>query len=300
MASNKKINVPISALPSHEIYALLDTIESDDEEDIENFMNDSDTEFIDESGIEVLDNSSCESRTASGTYIIQTTTPIEAVVRAVEPEDESEDDALPLSNLVSEKKFNWKWRKQYNPTAVKACTLAEEGILNIVFESPSPLQIFSETVGLEGLLTLIKTESERYAEQSVRTFQTSTAEISAFLGKNILMGIHKLPSMKDYWSVEEGLGNILIQNTMTRSRFLEILQNLHFANNLQELPPKESESYDRAWKLRPLFEHLGHHFKQACQPESHQSVDEHMCKFKGKSMMRQYMKNKPIKWGFKF
>ena len=25
-----------------------------------------------------------------------------------------------------------------------------------------------------------------------------------------------------------------------------------------------------------------------------------MCKFKGKSMMRQYMKNKPIKWGFKF
>ena len=59
MASNKKINVPISALSSDEIYALLDTIESDDEEDIENFMNDSDTEFIDESGIEVLANSSC-------------------------------------------------------------------------------------------------------------------------------------------------------------------------------------------------------------------------------------------------
>ena len=34
------------------------------------------------------------------------------------------------------------------------------------------------------------------------------------------------------------------------------------------------------------------------QPEAHQSIDEHMCKFKGKSM-RQHMKNKPIKWGFK-
>ena len=84
------------------------------------------------------------------------------------------------------------------------------------------------------------------------------------------------------------------------NQVLKILQNLHFANNLQELPLKESESQDRAWKLRPLFEHLEHHFKQACQPESHQSVDEHMCKFKGKKMMRQYMKNKPIKWGFKF
>ena len=36
------------------------------------------------------------------------------------------------------------------------------------------------------------------------------------------------------------------------------------------------------------------------QPEAHQSIDEHMCKFKGKSIIRQYMKNKPIKWGFKF
>ena len=52
MASNKKINVPITSMSSDEIYALLDTIESDDEEDIENLMNDSDTEFIDESLIE--------------------------------------------------------------------------------------------------------------------------------------------------------------------------------------------------------------------------------------------------------
>ena len=69
----------------------------------------------------------------------------------------------------------------------------------------------------------------------------------------------------------EGLGNSLIQKAMTRARFLEILQNIHFADNHKELPPKESEEYD-----------------------------EHMCKFKGKSIMRQYMKNKPIKWSFKF
>ena len=36
------------------------------------------------------------------------------------------------------------------------------------------------------------------------------------------------------------------------------------------------------------------------QPEAHQSINEHMCKFKGKSIMRQYMNNKAIKWGFKF
>lgn len=30
-----------------------------------------------------------------------------------------------------------------------------------------------------------------------------------------------------------------------------------------------------------------------------QSIDEHMIKFKGHNIMKQYIKNKPIKWGFK-
>lgn len=295
MASNKKINVPISSLSSDQIYAVLDAIESDDEEDIENLMNDSDTEFVDQSVLENADLESdfltIEPRAHVESNIIQTTTPIEAVVRIAEPD--------PLCNLATTKVFDWKWKKQYKKPTTKTCTLTEEGIVNIRLENPSPLQVFSETIGLAGLLTLIKTESERYAGQNGRVFQISPDELSAFLGINILMGINQLPSMKDYWSVEEGLGNPLIQKAMTRTRFLEILKNVHFADNLQELP-KDSESYDRAWKLRPLFIHLQTHFLKTLQPESHQSVDEHMCKFKGKSLMRQYMKNKPIKWGFKF
>ena len=47
MASNTKINISISDLSSGEIYALLDSLESDHEEDIDNLMNDSDTEFVD-------------------------------------------------------------------------------------------------------------------------------------------------------------------------------------------------------------------------------------------------------------
>ena len=93
---------------------------------------------------------------------------------------------------------------------------------------------------------LLKTKSERYAEQNGRMFQTTLEELCAFLGINILMGIHKLPKMRDYWLVDEGLRNTLIQKTMTRDRFFEILQNLDFADNLQKLPPKESETFDRA------------------------------------------------------
>ena len=72
---------------------------------------------------------------------------------------------------------------------------------------------------------------------------------------------------------------------------------MHFSDNLQNLPSRDSEQYDRAWKLRTLLDHLLKHFQEAMQPESHQSIDGHMCKFKGKRLMRQYMKNKAIKWG---
>ena len=114
------------------------------------------------------------------------------------------------------------------------------------------------------------------------------------------MGINKLRTMESYWSVDDDFGNLLIQKAMTRARFLEKLQNIYFADKHKELPPKESEEYDGAWKLRPLFDHVGKHFQDMLQPEAHQSIDEHKCKFKGTSIMRQYMRNKPIKWGFKF
>ena len=147
---------------------------------------------------------------------------------------------------------------------------------------------------------MIKVESERYAAQNGRVFQTTNNELAAFLSINILMGINRLPTIKDFWPVKEGLGNPLIQKVMKRVRFWEIFQNMHFADNLQNLPPRNREQYDRAWKLRPLFDHLLKHFQEQMQPESDQSIDEHMCKFKGKSLMYQYMKSKPIKLGFKF
>ena len=160
-----------------------------------------------------------------------------------------------------------------------------EGVVNMQTENVTPFEAFSKCIGLPGLLSMIKIEYERYAAQSGRQFQISEEEFCAFLGVNLLMGINKLPTMKSYCSVDEGLGNSLIQKIMTRARFLEILQNIDFADNHKELPPKESEEYDHAWKLRPLFDHLGKYFQDMLQPEAHQSIDEHMHKFKNKTYL---------------
>ena len=81
---------------------------------------------------------------------------------------------------------------------MKKCSLAKEGIVNINCENSSLFQVFTETIGLEGLLALIKIESERYAAQNWRVFQTTNDELAAFLGINILMGINRLPAITDF------------------------------------------------------------------------------------------------------
>ena len=249
MASNKKINIPISSLSFDEIYVLLNSIESD-EEDIENLMYDSDTEFVDRSVVENKDSDIHVDEEPESTSkdahsnLIPTHLPIEAVVRQNIPEEEPSDDE-PLITLAKQKEPVSKWRKRFAKTPLQPCSLKEEGVVNMQTKNVTPFEAFSRCIGLPGLLSAMKIESERYAAQNGRQFQISKEEFCAFLGVNLLMGINKLPIMKSYWSVDEGLGNSLIQKARTRARFLEILQNIYFADNHKELPPKESEEYDR-------------------------------------------------------
>ena len=81
---------------------------------------------------------------------------------------------------------------------------------------------------------------------------------------------------------------------MTRARFQSILQNLHFSSN-----DNDNET-DKSYKIRPAIEHLNKVFAESLSNSPFQSLAKHMCKFKGRSRMKQYIKNKRIKWGFKY
>ena len=156
-------------MTSDKICVLLDTIESDDEEDIENLMNNSDMEFI---GKLLIENGGSKSGLSLSTSCLDieshssdpnTPTLIEAVVQISQPDSDS-DDNVPLSSLqVPKADKEWKWRKQFRRAYVEKCVFAEDGVVNIDVQDPSPMQVFAKTVGLEGLLSLLKTESDRYA-----------------------------------------------------------------------------------------------------------------------------------------
>ena len=238
-------------------------------------MNDFDTEFVERSVVENKDSDMHVDEEPESTSndahsnLIPTYLPNQAVVRQDVPEEESSDDE-PLITLAKQKEPVWNRRKRFAKTPLQPCSLKEESVVNMQTENVTPFEAFSKCISLPGLLSMMKIESERYAAQNGRQFQISEEEFCAFLGVNLLIGINKLPTMKSCWSVDEGLGNSLLQKAMTRARFIEILQNIHFADNHKELLRKESEEYDRAWKLRPLFDHLGKHFQDMLRPEAHQ------------------------------
>ena len=156
MASNNKINVPITSMSSDEIYALSDTIDNDDEEDIENIMNDSDSKFIDKL---LIENSGSKSDLSLSTSCLDienhlsdpnAPAPIETVVRTSQPGPDSLDN-IPFNSLqVPKADKEWKWRKQVKREYVEKCVFAEDGIVNIDVQDPSPMQIFAKTVDLEG------------------------------------------------------------------------------------------------------------------------------------------------------
>ena len=108
------------------------------------------------------------------------------------------------------------------------------------------------------------------------------------------MSISKPPNVKCYWSVDSYLSNDGVRNAMTRNRFMNILQNLHFADN------QTADKSDKAYKMRFVINHLNKAFQDAMSDAERQSVDEHMTKFKGRMSCKQYMKKKPIKWDLKW
>ena len=65
------------------------------------------------------------------------------------------------------------------------------------------------------------------------------------------------------------------------------------------LEPPTSPNYDKLGKVRPVLTYLQARFSEVYTPGRELAVDEVMIKFQGRSSLKQYMPQKPIKRGIK-
>ena len=80
-------------------------------------------------------------------------------------------------------------------------------------------------------------------------------------GFAILMGINRLPEIRDYWSTDENLRYAPIANRITRDRFEEITRYLHFADN-EKVPSRGEDGYSRLQKVDPIISSLKDRFNR--------------------------------------
>ena len=148
----------------------------------------------------------------------------------------------------------------------------------------------------ESLTSLITLETNRYAQQKMRPnwVDVTVDETWTFLGILILMGIHRLPRINNYWSKDSLLGVSPIQEAMRLKRFWAIWSNLHLVDN---------EKVDRSGgpyrKVKPVLDVLSETFLKQYSPSQELSVDESMIKYKGRCKGKVRMPKKPIKLGYK-
>ena len=96
------------------------------------------------------------------------------------------------------------------------CALKAEVTIDPLPEHHTPFDIFSAVTDIENLIKLTVFESNLYAQQKEREFETNEQEMRAFLGISYVMSINKLSTIKSYWEYGQYVGDEGIRNVMSR------------------------------------------------------------------------------------
>lgn len=160
----------------------------------------------------------------------------------VQSDSDSESD-IPLSELARNIKANATINQAYKPpkwsrykdSIASARSVFEEacGPADFVkhLDTPQPGNLFRLFL-TDDLIEHTVFQTNLYAEQThlqsgKQYLPYNKSEIELFLGLNLIMGIKRLPSYRDYWSSALDLHDPYVSFKMTVNRFGWLLSNFH-------------------------------------------------------------------------
>jgi Transposase IS4 len=167
------------------------------------------------------------------------------------------------------------------------------GSIHLLRSTTSALHFFQLFLPLP-LITHIVSCTNEYANSKniVDWIATDTSELYCFLGLLIYMGIDPLPQLPMYWSYF--YSHSFVTSAISRDRFQQLLRCFHVSTLAQQ-----QQNNDRLKKVRWFSQRLQQIFSSHYFPSQKLTVDEAMVPFKGRSQIKQYIPQKPTKWGYK-
>ncbi|XP_045110881.1 piggyBac transposable element-derived protein 2-like [Portunus trituberculatus] len=163
-------------------------------------------------------------------------------------------------------------------------------------DNVSPLELFEKLMN-PNIYDYIVKETVRYASSSKNMcdFTFTVDELKIFIGILLFSGYHKVPSERDYWSTDKDLGVQIIQKAMSRNRYKLLKSVIHFCNNEEA----KDNTHDKGFRIRSLFSLVKESFQQFGVFEECLSVDEMIVKYYGHNSLKQFIRGKPIRFGYK-
>lgn len=96
-----------------------------------------------------------------------------------------------------------------------------------------------------------------------------------------------------YWETREDTGNSFAKKAISKKTFVSVIRNTYFVERV------DPDKNDRFWKVRPLFKQLNKASKAYVKQSREVSVDEGMVKYFGPHPLKQYIRGKPVRFGYK-
>ncbi|KAL1005037.1 hypothetical protein UPYG_G00053720, partial [Umbra pygmaea] len=171
----------------------------------------------------------------------------------------------------------------------------------------SPLQLFQLFFSTSVLRTIIANTNRNAAKrlQSGLKFTwvpLTMKELYIFLAIVLYSGLVSVHDRGTYWRNDHPYNFRFPGDSMTRNRFEAVMWSLHLSNPDEDEDndsKKGTAGYDRLFKIKPLYTEMTNACKSHFQPYKNIAIDERMVASKARISMKQYMKAKPIKWGYK-
>lgn len=162
-----------------------------------------------------------------------------------------------------------------------------------MFLEKSPVEIFEMFID-DSIIELFVRETQMYSLfKNCPDPQVTSEEMKTFIAILILSGYDPKPSKRHFWDSGLDMKNIMVSNSMRRDRFVQIMRFIHLADN------NSIDTTDKMYKLRPLINALKTKCLQYFVPQEHLDFDESMIKYYGRHNCKQFIRGKPIRFGYK-
>ncbi|XP_052394791.1 piggyBac transposable element-derived protein 4 isoform X3 [Carassius gibelio] len=214
--------------------------------------------------------------------------------------------SLPFSKSISEKKWRSVDEPDIEPTQPIFRPKNTPGPQLISTATCNPLQYFELFFSKSVLKTILENTNVygamRQDGKKMPWEDITIKDLKSFIALVIYMGVLKCFSLTDYWKTSDLYSLPYPTRIMSGRKFYKISGALHISDpkvDAENDKKRGTPEYDRLCKIKPLYQDIRDACRASFHPFQNIAIDERMVASKARNGLKQYMRNKPTRWGYK-